>query len=93
MRPKFEFPLRPTELLIFGNAKGGTPLMQQCQAIGIDLPLKAPVWEDEGGVAWISVTDPLWLVARHGIEPAMHSRASRLTALLHEIARKAASPD
>ena len=42
-------PLRPTELLIFGNAKGGTPLMQANQAIGIDLPLKALVFEDEAG--------------------------------------------
>ena len=39
-------PLRPTELLIFGNAKGGTPLMQSAQTIGIDLPLKALVWQD-----------------------------------------------
>ena len=38
--------LRPTELLVFGNAKGGTPLMQSNQTIGIDLPLKALVWED-----------------------------------------------
>ena len=42
-------PLRPTDLVIFGNAKGGTPLMQAAQAIGIDLPLKALVFEDEAG--------------------------------------------
>ena len=41
--------LRPTELPIFGNAKGGTPLMQSIQTIGIDLPLKALVWQDESG--------------------------------------------
>src|SRR5215470_11850564 len=41
--------LRPTELLIFGNARGGTPLMQSAQTIGIDLPLKALVWQDASG--------------------------------------------
>jgi len=47
-------PLRPTELLIFGSAKAGTPLMQANQAIGIDLPLKAPVLEDATGKVWLS---------------------------------------
>ena len=42
-------PLRPTEVLIFGNARGGTPLMQSVQTIGIDLPLRALVWQDESG--------------------------------------------
>jgi uncharacterized protein (DUF302 family) len=50
-------PLRPTELLIFGNAKGGTPLMQSVQTIGIDLPLKALVWQDASGKAWLSYQD------------------------------------
>jgi uncharacterized protein (DUF302 family) len=51
-------PLRPTELLIFGSAKGGTPLMQSDQAVGIDLPLKALVWEDANGKTWLSYNDP-----------------------------------
>ena len=55
-------PLRPTDLLIFGNAKGGTPLMQQVQAIGIDLPLKALVWQDASGTTWLSYNDPAWVV-------------------------------
>jgi uncharacterized protein (DUF302 family) len=46
--------LRPTELLIFGNAKGGTPLMQLDQTVGIDLPLKALVWQDASGNTWLS---------------------------------------
>lgn len=62
-------PLRPTELLIFGNAKGGTPLMQAAQAIGIDLPLKALAWEDATGKVWLSYNDPAWLADRHGIAP------------------------
>src|ERR1700754_414653 len=47
-------PLRATDLLIFGNARGGTPLMQQAQTAGIDLPLKALVWQDEQGTTWLS---------------------------------------
>jgi uncharacterized protein (DUF302 family) len=60
-------PLRPTELLIFGNAKGGTPLMQAEQAIGIDLPLKALVWQDAAGTTWLSYNDPTWIAKRHGL--------------------------
>jgi uncharacterized protein (DUF302 family) len=46
--------LRPTEVLIYGNARGGTPLMQIDQTFGIDLPLKALIWQDEGGKTWLS---------------------------------------
>jgi uncharacterized protein (DUF302 family) len=58
--------LRPTETLIFGNAKAGTPLMQSYQTIGIDLPLKVLAWEDAAGKVWLSYNDPAWLAARHG---------------------------
>jgi uncharacterized protein (DUF302 family) len=57
--------LRPTELFLFGNPRAGTPLMQANQTIGIDLPLKALVWEDGAGVVWISYNEPEWLVLRH----------------------------
>lgn len=59
--------LRPTELLIFGNAQGGTPLMECAQSIGIDLPLKALVWEDTDGRTWVSYNDPAFLAQRHGV--------------------------
>ena len=59
--------LRPTELLIFGNPKLGSKLMQSNQTIGIDLPLKVLVWEDEKGVVSLGYNDPAWLKARHGI--------------------------
>ncbi|HSE04954.1 MAG TPA: DUF302 domain-containing protein [Methylomirabilota bacterium] len=59
--------LRPTQLLIFGNPKAGTPLMQSAQSIGIDLPLKALVWEDEKGQVWLAYNDPAWLAARHDV--------------------------
>ncbi len=59
--------LRPTELLIFGNPKLGTQLMQSNQTIGIDLPLKVLVWEDDKGTVTLSYNDPTWLQKRHGI--------------------------
>jgi uncharacterized protein (DUF302 family) len=57
--------LRPTRLIIFGNPRGGTPLMQLNQAAGIDLPFKALVWENHHGETWLNYNDPEWLVERH----------------------------
>jgi uncharacterized protein (DUF302 family) len=59
--------LRPTELVVFGNPKVGTPLMQCSQTTAIDLPQKALVWEDSEGQVWLSYNDPNYLVKRHGI--------------------------
>jgi catalase len=59
--------LRPTEVVLFGNPRGGTPLMQANQTIGIDLPLKALVWEDASGKTWLSYNEPDWLAKRHGV--------------------------
>ena len=59
--------LRPTELLIFGNPQGGTPLMECAQSAGIDLPLKALVWEDESSQVWLGYNDPAFLAQRHGV--------------------------
>src|SRR6185437_13142060 len=59
--------LRPTELLIFGNPRAGTPLMQAAQLMGIDLPLRALAWQDEARATWLSYVDPAWLANRHGI--------------------------
>jgi uncharacterized protein (DUF302 family) len=58
--------LRPTELLVFGNPQGGTPLMECAQSAGIDLPLKALAWQDEAGQVWLGYNDPQYLAARHG---------------------------
>ena len=58
--------LRPTELLIFGNPQGGTPLMECAQTAGIDLPLKALAWQDASGQVWLGYNDPQFLAARHG---------------------------
>ena len=58
--------LRPTEVLIFGNPQGGTPLMECEQTVGIDLPLKALVWEDASSQVWLGYNDPAYLAQRHG---------------------------
>lgn len=59
--------LRATELLIFGNPQGGTPFMECSQTVGIDLPLKALVWEDASGQVWVGYNDPAFLAQRHGV--------------------------
>ncbi len=59
--------LRPTALLIFGNPHGGTPFMQCAQTVGIDLPLKALVWEDAASHVWIGYNDPASIARRHGV--------------------------
>ncbi len=59
--------LRPTELLIFGNPQGGTPLMECAQSAGFDLPLKALAWEDAQGQTWIGVSDPAAIAKRHDV--------------------------
>jgi uncharacterized protein (DUF302 family) len=84
--------LRPTELLIFGNAKGGTPLMQSTQTIGIDLPLKMLVWQDASGNTWLSYNDPSWLAGRHGLDGENEATISTMTAALEAIAKTAATP-
>ena len=81
--------LRPTELLIFGSARGGTPLMQIQQTIGIDLPLKALAWEDAAGKVWLSWNEPSWLATRHGI--AVGSELTKALAAALAAATKAAA--
>src|SRR6266850_3415267 len=76
--------LRPTELIIFGNARGGTPLMQAMQTVGIDLPLKALVWQDAGGKTWLSYNEPGWIAQRHSVadaEPVVSKMAAGLSAI------------
>lgn len=57
--------LRPTELLVFGNPQGGTPLMECAQSAGIDLPMKAMAWQDAKGQSWLGYNDPAWIARRH----------------------------
>jgi uncharacterized protein (DUF302 family) len=83
--------LRPTEVLIFGNAKAGTPLMQAEQTIGIDLPLKALVWQDANGKVWLSYNEPNWLAQRHGLTAATKATVDAMADGLGNLARKAAA--
>jgi uncharacterized protein (DUF302 family) len=83
--------LRPTNLIIFGNARGGTPLMQASQTSGIDLPLKALVWQDAAGKTWLSYNEPSWIVQRHGLGVRAEI-VDKMAAALSAISRKAADP-
>ena len=82
--------LRPTELIMFGNARGGTPLMQSVQTVGIDLPLKVLVWQDVSGETWLSYNEPRWIAQRHGVADAEQVVNSMATAL-SAVSRKAAN--
>jgi uncharacterized protein (DUF302 family) len=74
--------LRPTEVLIFGNPKGGTPLMQQAETLGIDLPMRVLVWQGDDGQTRLAYNDPAWLGRRHGLtddgNPALGAMADLL---------------
>ncbi len=81
--------LPPTELIIFGNARGGTPLMQAVQTVGIDLPLKVLVWQDAANKTWLSYNEPGWIVQRHNVSNA-EQVVSKMAAALSAMSRKAA---
>ena len=81
--------LAPTELIIFGNARGGTPLMQSVQTVGIDLPLKILVWQDTANKTWLSYNEPSWIAQRHGVV-GTESTIDKLAELLGTITREAA---
>lgn len=74
--------LRPTELLMFGNPKAGTPLMQAVPTIAIDLPLKAVAWEDDSGKVWVGYNSPEFLKQRHGLTDEQTSKLSAPNALI-----------
>ena len=83
--------LRPTQLVIFGNPKVGTPLMQCSQSIAVDLPQKALIWEDDKGQAWLSYNDPDYLAKRHGIT-ACGEVLAKVTKALQNFAKAATKP-
>jgi len=82
--------LRPTQLLIFGNPRGGTPFMQCAQSTGIDLPLKALVWEDDEGQVWIGYNDPAFIAQRHGVPDC--PVVEKLTGALQRLTTDAVAP-
>jgi uncharacterized protein (DUF302 family) len=81
-------PLRPTEVVLFGNPKGGTALMQDRQRAGIDLPLKALVWQDAEGRVWLGYNAPDWIAARAGLGAASAGAVGAMTKALAGIAEE-----
>jgi uncharacterized protein (DUF302 family) len=81
--------LRPTELLVFGNPQGGTPLMECAQTAGIDLPLKVLAWQDGAGQSWLGYNDPAFLAKRHQADncPVVSNLQKVLAGLAAEAAR------
>ena len=82
--------LRPTEVLVFGNPLAGTGLMDKVQTLGIDLPLKALVWQDNGGQTWVAYNDPKWLAKRHGLDVGSEQVLDAMSHALAAVAEEAA---
>jgi uncharacterized protein (DUF302 family) len=82
--------LRPTQLLVFGNPRVGTPLMQCSQSVALDLPQKALIWEDPEGTVWLSYNDPAYLDARHGLDDCA-AVLKKVSAALANVAAAATS--
>ena len=82
--------LRPTEVLIFGNPQGGTPFMECAQTVGIDLPLKALVWQDAAGQVWLGYNDPAYLAQRHAAPDC--AAAGNIAKAMAGIAQAATAP-
>lgn len=78
--------MRPEQMLIFGNPKAGTPLMQAVPVSGLDLPLKALLWEDEQGVTWVACNSPDYVIRRHGLPPAMTANLAAAVTILRQFA-------
>jgi uncharacterized protein (DUF302 family) len=81
---KADLQMRPTKLLIFGSPKGGTPLMVAAPSLAIDLPLKALVWEDDGGKVWVAHNSPEYLQQRHGVPADLIKNIAGMGALLQK---------
>jgi uncharacterized protein (DUF302 family) len=76
--------MRPTQLLIFGSPKGGTPLMVAAPRLAIDLPLKALAWQDEQGQVWLSYNSPEYLQQRHGFPADLLKNIAGVGALIQK---------
>jgi uncharacterized protein (DUF302 family) len=83
--------MRPEQMLIFGNPRAGTPLMQAEPAVGLDLPLKALVFEDAGGRTWIAWNDPQYIVRRHGLPAALAANLAAVVPLIERAAQPQAN--
>jgi uncharacterized protein (DUF302 family) len=74
--------MRPEQMLIFGNPKAGTPLMVAAPAVGLDLPLKALVWQDSDGKTWMAYNEPKYIVARYGLPASLSANLAAVEPLL-----------
>lgn len=83
--------LRPTTVIVFGNPKGGTPLMQASQLMGIELPMKFLVAEDAGGAVTVSYNDPKWLAQRQGLPASTEGAVNAIAEFLANRAKFAAN--
>lgn len=88
---KVGIPLRPTELLIFGNPKLGSHFFTSQQSAGIDLPMKALAWEDEAGQVWLSYNDPQYIADRHAVKNRREI-VSKMTVALDKLTNAAIKP-
>lgn len=79
--------MRPEQLLIFGNPRAGTALMQAEPLAGIDLPLKALIFEDADGRTWIAWNDPQYVIDRHGLPPELTANLAAVLPLLEGAAQ------
>lgn len=79
--------MQPTELLLFGSPKSGTPLMISSPTLAIDLPLKALVWQDVEGAVWLSYNSPEYLQQRHTIPDALIKNIAGIRSICEEAVR------
>jgi uncharacterized protein (DUF302 family) len=78
--------MRPEQMLIFGNPKAGTPLMQSAPAAGLDLPVKALVWQDASGQTQVAYNDPQYVIRRHGLDAAFAANLAAVVPLIERAA-------
>ena len=84
--------LRPTELLIFGNPKVGTPMMQCQQSVALDLPQKALIWQAADDQIWLTYNDPRYLAQRHGLDGCAEQALQKVSAALNNFTQAATAP-
>lgn len=85
-------PLRPTALLVFGKAQGGTPVIQCDQRIGLELPLRAVAWQDADGQVWLGMADPAVLEARYGLSAACDAPLAAMQGAVRGLLDQATRP-
>jgi len=89
---KAGLPLRPTALLVFGKAQGGTPVIQCDQRIGLDLPLRAVSWQDKAGQVWLGMADPAVLKTRYALPAACDAPLAAMGGAVRALLGRASQP-